>query len=516
MKLVLSREQCQSFDQRAMTEGGVPGVILMENAGRGAADVLLAHLGDIPHRVVVVCGPGSNGGDGFVVARRLRVKGHDVEVVLLTEPGRLTGDAKVMWDAYLGIGGRYRTLLVGTEFPVFEQLLCETKVIVDAIFGTGLTRTLSGVYAQVVERINAANALRFSLDLPSGLDADSGMVHGTAVRADVTVTFGHEKPGLLMTSGVEHAGQVELVDIGVPAQLHRLGQHWVDHYEASDLEPLWSARSAASHKGRSGRVGILAGHAGTTGAALLAARGALRMGAGLVTHLGTPDCIAAIESRVLEAMTRRLEPARLTASLSDAIHGMDALVMGPGLGLGPAQTELVHFVVEQAELPVVVDADALTLMSGNLKRFRLAKGPRILLPHHGELARLLECSLTDVEHDPIGALLQLTDLTHALVVMKGAFTFACAPGRKPIVLGEPCPAMATGGTGDVLAGGIGALLVDHKPLSAALLGVHLHSRAGVLWSEASNVDRGLLASELADGLPRAIAELSRPSGDLPH
>jgi ADP-dependent NAD(P)H-hydrate dehydratase / NAD(P)H-hydrate epimerase len=192
------------------------------------------------------------------------------------------------------------------------------------------------------------------------------------------------------------------------------------------------------------------------------------------------------------------------------VHGMDALVCGPGLGLGPAQTDLVHFIVEDTELPVVIDADALTLMTGNLKRFRLARGPRLLLPHHGEVARLLQCTVPDVEHDPLAALLELTELTHSVVVMKGAYTLLGAPGRKPAVLGEPCPALATGGTGDVLAGIVGALLVEHEPFVAALLAVHLHSRAALLWSETTGADRGMFASEVADHVPRAIAELSRP------
>ena len=300
----------------------------------------------------------------------------------------------------------------------------------------------------------------------------------------------------------------------MPTQTRDSGQHVAEHYESVDVQTLLLSRSLSAHKGSAGRVGILAGHLGTTGAALLCARGALRMGAGLVTHLGLPDSMAAIESRVLEAMTRRIDPARLIASLGEAIHGMDALVVGPGLGLGPVQTELVGHIVEHCEIPVVLDADALTAISGNLRRFRLAKGARVLLPHRGEAARLLQSTVSEVEQDPLGALAQLTELTHAIVVMKGAYSFVGVPGKKPSVVGSPCPAMATGGSGDVLSGITGALLVDHEPVAATLLAVHLHSRCGALWSKATASDRGLLAGELADLLPKAVAELSQPKAVL--
>jgi NAD(P)H-hydrate epimerase len=480
----------------------------MENAGRGAAEQLLSLIERPSTRVIVVAGPGNNGGDGFVVARRLLFAGHCVEVYLLCEPNRLTGDAQVMYHAFLGVSGTVHPLTEAEQVPAFSEALKAARVVVDAIFGTGLVRNVSGLIAQIVERINAADVFRFSLDLPSGLETDRGVVLGVAVRADVTVTFGHEKIGALTTAGVEHVGELRVVDIGVPPLAREANAHTLEHLEHTDLAPRFKRRSRASHKGRSGRIGLLAGHPGTTGAALLAARGALRMGAGLLTHLGLPETIAAIESRVLEAMTKRLEPNRLTASFIDAIHAMDSLLIGPGLGLGVAQTELVDFVVEHTELPVVLDADALTLLSGNLRRFRLAKGPRLLLPHRGEVARLLQISVADVDKDPLSALTLLTDLTHAVVVMKGAYTFVSAKGRKVAVVGEPCPAMATGGTGDVLAGVASALLVDHEPFDAAVLAVHLHSRAGRLWSEAQGADRGLLASELADLLPRAVAELA--------
>jgi ADP-dependent NAD(P)H-hydrate dehydratase / NAD(P)H-hydrate epimerase len=514
VKLILSREQSQAFDARTMQNNAVPGVVLMENAGRGAADLLLSHFNGKPHQVLVVAGPGNNGGDGFVVARRLKVNGHHVEVALLTEPLRLTGDAKVMWDAYVGVGGEYHVVSTESEVHRFEESLAVSQVVVDALFGTGLVRHITGLHARIVELVNAANVLRVALDVPSGLDASRGIILGIAIRADVTVTFGHEKFGLLNSAGVDHAGQLELVDIGVPAQTRELGEHVAEHLEINEFKDLLIPRSLAAHKGSSGRVGLLAGHPGTTGAALLCARGALRMGAGLVTHLGLPDTITAIESRVLEAMTRKIDPHHPVTSFTEATHGMDALVVGPGLGLGHAQTELVGHIVEHCEIPVVLDADALTFIASNLRKLRLAKGPRVLLPHRGEMARLLQCTIGEIEQDPLGAMAQLTDLTHATVLLKGAYSFVASPGKKPKVVGAPCPVLSTGGTGDVLAGMVGALLVDHDPLVATLLAAYLHSRAGALWKEAHGSDRGLLASELAELVPAAVAELSRPKAVL--
>lgn len=485
----------------------------MENAGRGAAEKLLALRNGKPGFVLVLAGPGNNGGDGFVLARRLQVLGHAVEVWLVGEEAKLVGDAKVMWNAYVGLGGAHCVLSDEAELPRLKAAVAAADVLVDALFGTGLKRAIEGLYAHVVEATYGCTAFVYALDIPSGIDTNRGRALGVAIRAHATVTFGAEKLCHFTTDGVDYGGRLEVVDIGVPSDLYLQSGYSAERYEAHDLAPRLAHRRASSHKGRAGRVAIIAGHAGTSGAALLAARGALRAGAGLVTHVGLPKTIAGIEPRVMEAMTKCLDPSALEPSLTQALDGMDAAVLGPGLGLGAEERRIVAQVVEQAPIPVVVDADALTKLAEEPSLLKHARGPRVLLPHRGELARLLHVTTAEVEDDPFAALRRAVENLHAIVVLKGAYTLVGVPNQKKIgIVGSPCAALGTGGSGDVLSGAVAALLVEHEPQLAALLGVHLHGRAGILWAESRGVDRGLVASEIAEGLPLAIAELSR-AGD---
>jgi ADP-dependent NAD(P)H-hydrate dehydratase / NAD(P)H-hydrate epimerase len=509
MRGVLTREQAQKYDRFASEQANVPSLLLMENAGRGAAECLLSLRNGAPGLVVVVAGPGNNGGDGFVLGRRLRVLGYAVEVWLVGAPARLVGDAKLMWDAYVGLGGQYGCVENESALPALQARLGAASTVVDALFGTGLGRPIVGLYARVIELMKQSSAFVFALDVASGLDANRGRILGVAVRAHATVTFGSPKLGHYTNDGVECSGRLEVVDIGIPDELCLQTGHSAVRLTAADLAPNLLPRSPASHKGRAGRIAVIAGHAGTSGAALLAARGALRMGAGMVTHVGLPATIASIESRVLEAMTRVLEPAALEQSLTAALVGMGAIVLGPGLGLGEQECRIVTHVAEHATLPVVVDADALSILAHDITPLSRAKGPRILLPHRGELARLLELSNSEVEDDPFGALERAVQLTQAIVVLKGPYSFVGAPNQKTAIVGSPSGAMGTAGSGDVLSGVVAALAIDHTPVNAARLGVHLHGRAGILWAEARGVDRGLVAGDVADNLPLAVAELSR-------
>lgn len=515
MRGVLSREQAREYDLFATARADVPTLLLMENAGRGAADHLISLRSGTPGFVLVLAGPGNNGGDGFVLARRLQILGHAVEVWLIGELSRLDGDAKTMWNAYVGLGGAYNVLSDDAELPRLRAVLAAANVIVDALFGTGLTRPIEGLYARVIELTYASSAFVYALDVPSGLDTNRGRVLGTAIRAHATVTFGAEKLGHFTTDGVDYSGRVQVVDIGVPRDLYLQSGYSAERVEVHDLASRFRSRRASSHKGRAGRVAILAGHAGTTGAALLSARGALRAGAGLVTHVGLPKTIASIELRVREAMTRCLDPNQLEDSLAEALQGMDCVVIGPGLGLGVDERRTIAFVVETVDAPVVVDADALTKVADEPTLLKRARGPRILLPHRGELARLLHVTTAEVEEDPYAALRRAVELTHCIVVLKGAYTFVAAPNQKKIaIVGSPCPALGTAGSGDVLSGVIAALAVEQDPYSAALLGVHLHGRSGLLWAEARGADRGLIAGEIADNLPTALAELARAGATL--
>lgn len=508
MQPVLSREQVRSFDRRAI-EAGVPGVVLMENAGRGAAEVALALLdadGTSPRRVVVLCGGGNNGGDGYVVARRLRTVGVSVQVLSAVAPESLRGDALIQARAWAAVspGG----LLPVPELSALRDALVDADLVIDALFGTGANRPVSEPLATWIDALNGAQRRVLALDVPSGLDADTGAVLGVAVRADATVTFAYPKRGLFSSAGQEHAGEVFVADIGVPPEAFRGGDGAEPPaaflLESVDVSGALRPRAVSAHKGRSGRVVLVAGSPGKIGAARLAVRGALRAGAGLVTVATWPEAAAQLEGGAHEEMTVRLDPAT-PAAVFDQMSP-DVIAVGPGLGLDDDAWRVVEAVLARSE-PVVVDADALQLLALRGPRGgegSLGPGPRVLTPHPGEAARLLGVSPADVEADRFGAARALCSRLRAIVVLKGSRTLIAAPDEVTRISPWGSPVLATGGTGDVLTGVVAALLVHHAPLEAACLGVALHGRAGELQAARRGLDRGVLAREVADGVSRAL------------
>ncbi len=515
MKPILSRDQIRLLDRHAIDVCKVPSLVLMENAGRGAAEVIEGRLSQKPGRVVIVAGPGNNGGDGFVVARRLSLRGHDVRVFLAGTRDRLKGDALANHDAWVGVGGAVD--VVG-ELDV-ERVRAETStahVVVDALFGTGLDRAITGFNAKLVEVMDAVRDRLVALDVPSGMDANTGQALGPVLRARDTVTFAFSKLGLATSIGAERAGRVTVVDIGVPDALHRAVGASALLLEPSDVAGWLVPRGTATHKGASGRVVIVAGSPGKTGAALLVARGALRAGAGLVTITTFPETADAIDQRVLEEMTARIDPSRVEESLASHLEGASAVVVGPGFGHDALARKAVDHVALHFDGPVVVDADALTHFAGRLAELRAAKGRLVLTPHPGEMGRLLGVSTRDVEADRFGAVSRAVSESGATVLLKGARTLVGAPGALTVVNPSGTPAMATAGAGDVLSGVLGAELaaLGDAP-RAACTAAYLHGLSGELWVRAHGADRGLLAHELADGVPGAVAAVTRPPASLP-
>jgi len=497
----------RQFDRHASEVGKLPSLLLMENAGRGAADAIIRHFPN--HRAVVVCGSGNNGGDGFVVARRMLTLGVEVLVLSGTPAERLGPDAAIMRQAYQALGGRIAAL---TPEAVASAGAGEPAVIVDGLLGTGLDREVVDPFASVIAAINRAACPVASLDIPSGVDADTGKALGVAVRADLTITFAHPKLGLLTPRGLEHTGRLEVVDIGVPGRLVAHVGHSAVTIEPTDLAKLGTRRLATTHKGESGRVSIVAGSAGTIGAARLVARAALRAGAGLVTIINFDEVATRLEAQVSEVMTARLNPAAPGESLLELARASDALVIGPGLGVNDRTRELVLAALE-LDCTKVIDADALSVLGPNPDL--LAKASRtILTPHPGEAGRLLGVDARSIEDDRFGSLARLVELTQAVVVLKGAHSLIGAPGQVPHVNMTGSPVLATGGSGDVLAGVVAAFSVGRPPFAAAQLGVGLHGLAGESWQRRSGADRGLLASEIADELPLVLAQLAAPTGAM--
>jgi NAD(P)H-hydrate epimerase len=515
---VLSREQMRDFDRHAIEACRVAGVLLMENAGRNAAGVLLRWLGDTRARVLIVAGTGNNGGDGFVVARRLLATGHAAEVYVVGDPTKIAGDARTNHDAWRGLGGRVLAVTDDdAETSLVQALaaLTASDVVVDALLGTGLDRDVDGTRARIIEAMNASPARRLALDVPSGLCANTGAVLGLAVRADATVTFGHLKLGLLTPTGAEHSGDVHVVDIGVPGDLFREVECSALLFETDDAAELLAPRGVAAHKGSAGHVVAVAGSAGKTGAALLVARGALRAGAGLCTICTFPDAADALDRRVLEEMTARIDGSRVEESLDAALDRADVVVVGPGLGLDELSRRAAEHVVLHWDGTKIVDADALTVFAGRAAELGRARGRLILTPHPGELGRLLGTSAGEVERDRFSALARIVELTHSVVLLKGARTLVGAPDELPLVTSAGSPALATAGAGDVLAGVVGALAVHTEPRLAAMLGAHLHALSAERWSERTGADRGLLAHEVADGIPAVLARLAGGSPPMP-
>ncbi|HZW76004.1 MAG TPA: NAD(P)H-hydrate epimerase, partial [Caldimonas sp.] len=338
----------RAFDAHAVERCHVPSLVLMENAGRGSTDVLMRELlrgGAKGARVVAVCGTGNNGGDGLVMARHLALRDAAPVVFLVGDAQRVSPDARANLDAWRGIGGEVRELPSGGDLSSLVDAMARADVVVDALFGTGLDRPVEGFLAGIVRALNASPGPRFSVDLPSGLDADTGVALGVAVEARVTATFAHHKVGLLTPRGAQLAGRVHVVDIGVPASIvERVGVS-AHLLEASDVARWLPTRARGAHKNSAGHVVVIGGSAGKIGAPQLVARGAMRAGAGLATIATWPDAIAAIESHVLEAMTARIDPSRPLESVDALLAGKHAVVAGPGFGLGGEARALVEHIL---------------------------------------------------------------------------------------------------------------------------------------------------------------------------
>jgi hydroxyethylthiazole kinase-like uncharacterized protein yjeF len=507
---VLSRAQMRAFDTFAIATCHVPSLLLMENAGRGAADTIERELlggRASERRIVVVCGTGNNGGDGFVVARHLRSRGAHVTAWLAGDPAKLTADCRANHDAFEGIGGKVEPVPLGGSLGALEASLGGADVAVDALFGTGLDRAIAEPMASVVRALNqsrGAGTQVAALDVPSGLHADTGIGLGTCIEADLTVTFAHLKLGLVTGAGARLAGPAHVVDIGVPPDLVR--DRSAELVEASDVLARIAPRPLDTHKYRAGHVAIFAGSPGKTGAALLSGRAALRGGAGAATIVTWPAAADVLEARIPEVMVARLDPKALEASVDEWLSGKRAVVIGPGFGHDAAARVVADRILSSFGGAIVADADAFSMFAGAPEAFAAAGGRVVLTPHSGELGRLLGRPSDAIEADRFGAASEAAQRANAVVLLKGAYTVVAAPDGRTVVTGSGSPALATAGSGDVLAGLVGALACTLPPFEAAWCGAFLHGVSGRAWQK-EHGDRGLLAGEIADGLPGVLAAL---------
>jgi len=484
-------EQVRAAD-RAAIASGVPGAVLMKRAGRAAFDSLHQRWPQC-RSVLVLCGGGNNGGDGLVVAALALASGWDVQVVLARDLSALRGDA--------ALAARYAEQ-EGANFVSGEDFIssahtCETgTVIVDALLGTGFKGAPRGIEGQLIEWINHQSAAVLALDLPSGLDGDSGSVTGLAVEADATMTFVGAKAGLFSGAGPRCCGDIELADLGIAAFVEQ--QQAVARLSDASVLPTLAARKLDQHKGHFGFVAVVGGDLGSGGAALLAAEAALACGSGLCALFTRSEHVAAALARVPEVMTRGVAE---NADLLPQLQRATTLVLGPGLGRGEWSRLLAREALKLA-VPTVIDADALNLLADG--ELQLPANPNfVLTPHPGEAARLLACSVADVQADRFAAVRTLSEKYSAVAVLKGSGTLIAANGAC-WVNGSGNAAMASGGMGDVLAGLIGALLAQGmSPSDAAVLGVYLHGHAADLaLSEHNRVS--LRAGDLIPILQRTL------------
>ena len=494
-------------------EHGTPGHVLMERAGAGAARALCERLHRPRGPVVVVCGRGNNGGDGFVVARHLRRARVPVEVWLAARPEEVRGDAARMLAAWRRGRGAVHALAAPAEVKALAHRLARAAAVVDALFGTGLNAPVTGVAAAAVAAINAGGAPVLAVDIASGLSADTGAPLGAAVRATMTATFGYPKVGQLMYPGVEHTGLLAVVDIGIPPEALATVAPRIMLLESEEVGALLPPRRRDAHKGAFGHVLVIAGSRGKTGAGLLAAQAAARSGAGLTTLAVPATLQAVLEAQVREAMTAALaDTGDGAAALADgaAVNALladrEAVVCGPGLGQAPATRALVAHVVRQCAAPLVLDADGLNAVAGSAL-LRDRPGPTVVTPHPGEMARLQSGDTARVQADRLGAARAFARAERVVVVLKGARTIIASPDGATAICPTGNPGMASGGTGDVLSGVIGALLAQGlAAYDAAALGVFAHGAAGDAVA-ARQGETGLLASDLLAELPVTLERL---------
>ena len=522
MKVVTAAEMRQ-IDQDTIEGIGIPGIVLMETAGSAIVRAIEQHYSTCK-RIGIFVGKGNNGGDGIVIARQLAHTGRDVHLFLVSPPESFTGEADTNLQIAKNLKLRISEILTDTtletkkDVPLNDIESCE--LLVDAIFGTGLRGEVRGPIATIINAINNLPTPILSVDLPSGLDVDTGNPLGTCVRADRTVTIGLPKRGLLVHPGAELAGKLEVADIGFPEQVinaQNIKVHWTTAAQASQWVPL---RPSASHKGTYGRVFIVAGATGMTGAAALASEAALRAGAGLVT-LGIPKHLNPILEGLLpevmtlplpETDTGSLAPSATTTILEFAERTKSVLAIGPGLSQNPETVTLVHQLVRENQeqalgLWMVIDADGLNALAQTGETISLLNTDAVLTPHPGEMARLTHTQIPALEKDRISTAQQFANAHGVTLVFKGAPTVTGTPDGNAWINSTGNPGMATGGMGDLLTGIIAGLMAQGIPSKkAAALGVYVHGLAGDITSERLGM-HGLIASDVLKAVPEAISSL---------
>ncbi|MDK2808813.1 MAG: ADP-dependent NAD(P)H-hydrate dehydratase / NAD(P)H-hydrate epimerase [Clostridiales bacterium] len=498
MKYLVSGEEMKAIDQYAIETIGIPSLVLMERAAFAFATVIRDVAKETDH-VLAVCGSGNNGGDGIAIARILKEAGLNVSVLLISEEEKFTSETK-------------RQLAIGRnlDLPIFEYkkngsevAWNEYTIMIDAIFGIGLSREVKGNFAELIHQMNQSRARIFSVDIPSGVDATTGSIWGTAIKADTTITFGFQKLGLALYPGASYAGKVILSDIGFPKKALLEVKPKVFCFDETQV--FRKKREPDTNKGSYGKVLVIAGAVNMAGAACLCAKSAYRAGSGLVKVMTPKENRTIIQTYLPEALLATYDTAQLDSqAIINELSWATGVVIGPGLSQEEYAKELLLIVLEHCKVPCVMDADALNILASNQWQEKIAKmGDLVITPHLKEMERLCGTPISNMKRDFIA-------FAREQIAGK-AYTLVLKDARTLVVNKDTCflnqygnPGMAVGGSGDILSGIIGALLAqDIEPVKAACMGVHMHARAGDHAKEKTN-EHSMMAGDILDGLIKEL------------
>ena len=509
---LVTADEMQRMDRSTIESFGIPGRVLMENAGRGATAFFLESVyRHHPGAVGVAAGRGNNGGDGFVMARYLHQKGIPVTVFLLSPRERVQGDALANLTLLDRMGVAVLELPDAAALDAHQTAMQHPRTWIDAVLGTGLQSDVRGYFRQVIDFLNRQSQPVFAVDIASGLDADSGRVCGSCVKAAATATFGFAKVGHLVYPGRQFSGDLKIVEIGIPPHVAQAIGCRQQLITPDNINMAFPQRAATDHKGSSGHLLVLAGSPGKTGAAAMTAMAAMRSGAGLVT-LGVPHSMnPVLESLVTEVMTVRLpetDQGVLDESafdtVVDLIDGRRCLAIGPGLGTDASTGRLVSRLVETSPVPLVIDADGLNLIAADTTVLARRRAPIVLTPHPGEMARLSGHTTAEIQSDRVGHARAFAERHHVHLVLKGAATVVASPDGTVFVNPTGNAGMAAGGMGDVLTGIIAGLITQGAAVGlAARAGVYLHGAAADRLAE-QKAAVGYLATEVMHAIPETV------------
>lgn len=510
--VVLTPERMARYDQYAINTWGIPSAVLMENAGRTLYRLIKEQYLSQSRRITILCGRGNNGGDGFVIGRYALRDGYRVKVFLLCKKDVLKGDAALNMGLFESIGGEI--IEVDEYTDAVKMGIRHADIIVDAIFGTGLSKSVDGKERIIIEDINNSGKKIIAVDIPSGLDGTKGIPLGVAVKADHTYTFAYPKIGHIVYPGAYYTGRLTVIDISIPDFIEK--EIGIDGYVADGdmIRGFLKRRLPWSHKGSFGHVAVIAGSPGKTGAAYMASQAALKIGAGLVTLLVPKSLNSIMENKLTEVMTYPVDDEG-TGYFTDASYGQvrefiedkDVVIIGPGLSQRPQTAGFVRRLYTDVDKPFVVDADGINAFKGFVGVIKDSKRHAVFTPHPGELARLMDITPRDINEDRIGKAREFVEATGVNLVLKGARTILFTSQGEVYINPTGNQALAKGGSGDILTGFIAGLIAQEYSLcEASIFGTYLHGYIADTWVE-GHTDMDLLACDLIEGLGGAIRDI---------